>query len=117
MGLDSRIAANHYFNAKAAHWRAAGKNPRHSHVKVGARFCRISYHMVAGRQVFRHPCLRDRGYILDKLLTFHTEHQRVDFPILTWRTQRSKWNEHLPGYKFQMSWATSSSVNLFAKHF
>jgi hypothetical protein len=30
--------------------------------------------MVAGRQVFRHPCLRERGYILDKLLAFHLEH-------------------------------------------
>ena len=72
---DNLMLCNHYFKAKAAHWRAAGKDPRHSHVKVGARFCRISYHMVAGRQVFRHPCLRERSYILDKLLAFHTEHQ------------------------------------------
>lgn len=72
---DNLILCNYYFNAKAAHWRAAGKDPRDSHVKVGARFARIAYHMVAGRQVFCHPCLRERGYILDKLLAFHTEHQ------------------------------------------
>ena len=39
------------------------------------RFCRIAYHMVAGRQVFRHPSLHERGYILDKLLAFHLEHR------------------------------------------
>jgi transposase len=31
--------------------------------------------MVAGRQVFHHPSLRERGYILDKLLAFHVAHQ------------------------------------------
>ncbi len=55
--------------------RAAGKDPRHSHVKVAARFCRIAFHMVAGRQVFRHPSMRERGYILDKLLAFHLDHE------------------------------------------
>ena len=45
-----------------------------SHVKVANRFCRIAFHMVAGRQVFRHSGLRERGYILDKLLAFHLEH-------------------------------------------
>ena len=37
------------------------------------RFCRIAYHLVAGKQVFRHPCLRERGWILDKLLASHIE--------------------------------------------
>jgi transposase len=72
---DNLMLCNHYFNALATRWRAAGKDPRHSHVKIGMRFCRIAYHMVAGRQVFRHPCLRERSYILDKLLAFHNEHQ------------------------------------------
>jgi len=30
--------------------------------------------MVAGRQVFRHPCLQGRHYILDKLVAFHRDH-------------------------------------------
>jgi len=72
---DNLILCNHHFNAMAARWRAAGKDVRHSHVKIGMRFCRIAYHMVAGRQVFRHPCLRSRSYILEKLLAFHNEHQ------------------------------------------
>ena len=31
--------------------------------------------MVAGRQVFHHPGMQQRHYILDKLNTFHREHQ------------------------------------------
>jgi transposase len=72
---DNLIRCNHHFSVLATGWRAAGKDPRHTHVKVGMRFCRIAFHMVAGRQVFRHPCLRERSYVLDKLLAFHTEHQ------------------------------------------
>jgi hypothetical protein len=43
-------------------------------VKVGHRFCRIAYQMVAGRQVFRHPGIQGRHYILDKLNAFHRLH-------------------------------------------
>jgi hypothetical protein len=72
---DNLILCNGHFRSLANLWRLAGKDPRLTHVKVAARFCRIAFQMVAGRQVFRHPCLRERGYILDKLLAFHVEHQ------------------------------------------
>jgi transposase len=71
---DNLIVCNDHFGALAKPWRAAGKDPRATHVKVAARFCRIAYHMVAGRQVFHHPCLRSRSYILEKLIAFHVEH-------------------------------------------
>lgn len=69
------ILCNDHFKTLTRRWRAGGKDPRWTHVKVGGRFSRIAYHMVAGRQVFRHPCLRERGSILDKLLAFHSEHE------------------------------------------
>jgi transposase len=72
---DNLILCNAHFRLRAATWKAAGKNPQHTHVKIAMRFCRIAFHMVAGRQVFRHPSLRERGYILDKLLAFHLEHE------------------------------------------
>jgi transposase len=72
---DNLIGANQHFRVLAQRWRALGKDSRHTHVKLAFRFCRIAYHMVAGRQVFRHPCLQGRHYILDKLLAFHREHQ------------------------------------------
>jgi transposase len=72
---DNLMLCNSHFRTLTAHWKAAGKDPRHTHVKVAARFCRIAFHMVAGRQVYHHPSQKERGYILDKLLAFHTEHQ------------------------------------------
>jgi transposase len=72
---DNLIKCNHHFNVLAHGWHAAGKDPRHTRVKVGARFCRIAFQMVAGGQVFRHPSIQGRHYILDKLSAFHREHQ------------------------------------------
>jgi transposase len=71
---DNLVVCNHHFQALAARWAAQGKDPRHTRVKVGLRFCRIAFQMVAGRQVFRHPALPGRHYILDKLTAFHRDH-------------------------------------------
>jgi transposase len=79
---DNLIVCNSHFRSLAAHWKAAGKKPSLSHVKVALRFCRIAFHMVAGRQVYRHPCHKERHYILDKLLAFHNEHQTPWEPTL-----------------------------------
>jgi transposase len=78
---DNLICCNHYFRALAAKWRALGKDPRHTRVKVALRFCRIAFQMVAGRQVFRHPSIQDRHYILDKLTAFHREYD-TDMPAV-----------------------------------
>lgn len=71
---DNLVKCNHHFNVLLHHWQAAGKDPRHTRVKVALRFCRIAYQIVAGRQVFRHPCLQGRHYILAKLSAFHRDH-------------------------------------------
>ena len=72
---DNLILCNQHFRVLANQWRLAGKDARMTHVKVASRFCRIAYQMVAGRQVFRHPCLRERAYILQKRIAFHEEHE------------------------------------------
>lgn len=71
---DNLILCNHHFQVLATQWAGQGKDPRHTHVKVGMRFSRIAFQMVAGRQVFRHPCIQGRHYILDKLSAFHRDH-------------------------------------------
>jgi hypothetical protein len=38
------------------------------------QICRIAFQMVAGRQVFRHPSIQGRHYILDNLNAFHRDH-------------------------------------------
>lgn len=72
---DNLVCCNHHFNVLAVRWRGEGKDPRHTRVKIASRFCRIAYQMVAGRQVFRHPCLQHRSYILDKLNGFYRDHE------------------------------------------
>ena len=72
---DNLILCNHHFNVLNHHWKAGGKDPRDIRICVANRFVRISFHMVAGRQVFRHPSVQGRHYILDKLSAFHREHE------------------------------------------
>jgi hypothetical protein len=79
---DNLICCNHHFNILGHHWKAAGKDPRDVRIRVANRFNRIAFHMVAGRQVFRHPCLQGRHYILDKLTAFHREHETAGPELL-----------------------------------
>ena len=72
---DNLINCNHYFAMLAAKWRERKADPRLIHVRVAQRFSRISFQMVAGAQVFRHPGVRDRDYVLQKLIAFHHEQQ------------------------------------------
>jgi transposase len=71
---DNLVPCNHHFQALAHRWKADGKDPRHTRVRVGMRFCRIAFHMVAGGQVFRHPAVQGRHYILHKLTAFQDAH-------------------------------------------
>jgi transposase len=71
---DNLILCNHHFQHLATQWASQGKDARDIHIRVGLRFSRIAFQMVAGRQVFRHPCIQGRHYILDKLNAFHREH-------------------------------------------
>jgi transposase len=71
---DNLIVCNHHFQHLATLWKSQGKDARDIHVRVAHRFCRIAFQMVAGRQVFRHPSIQGRHYILHKLTAFHGEH-------------------------------------------
>jgi transposase len=71
---DNLVQCNHYFKARADPWTRAGKDPRWIRVKVAKIFSRLAFAMVAGRQLFPHPCCQPRHYIVGKLLAFHSEH-------------------------------------------
>jgi len=71
---DNLTVCNRHFRTLASLWTAQGKDPRHTHVKIASRFCRIAFQMVAGRRVFHHPAIPGRHYILEKLMAFHREH-------------------------------------------
>jgi len=71
---DNLVHCNHYFSARADQWTRAGKDPRWVRVKVAKIFSRLAFAVVAGKQLFPHPCCQPRHYIVGKLLAFHSEH-------------------------------------------
>ena len=75
MIADNLVTCNPHFRALAEVWKAAGKNPREVRVKAACKFTRIAYQIVAGGQVFRHPAVLQRDYLLEKLMAFHREHE------------------------------------------
>lgn len=72
---DNLITCNHYFAKLAASWRQSKADARLIRVRVAQRFSRISFQMVAGAQVFAHPCVHGRDYVLTKLIEFHRCHE------------------------------------------
>jgi len=94
---DNLSSCNRHFRALAEVWKAAGKDPRATRVKIAARFSRIAYQIVAGRQVFRHPSARRRDYLLEKLLAFHRQHDTGMSPTLA---DLQAALEQLPGQEY-----------------
>jgi transposase len=79
MVADNLLKCNDYYRALAKTWRAEGKDPRHSHVRVASRLARIIFQIVVGGKVFHHPSQCQRDYMLDKLLEFHWDrHTHVE---------------------------------------
>lgn len=68
---DTLVSCNHHFNVKSLQWRKLGKDPRWVRVKVAKTFSRLLYAIVAGRQLFPHPCLQVTHYITKKFIEFH----------------------------------------------
>jgi transposase len=71
---DNLVHCNHYFQARAEHWKRLGKDARWIRVKIAKIFSRLAFAFVAGRQLFPHPCCQPRHYLLGKLLAFDSEH-------------------------------------------
>lgn len=71
---DNLVQCNHYFGARGQRWTHAGKDPRWVRVKVAKIFSRLAFAIVAGRQLFSHPCRQPRHYLIGKLLAFHSDH-------------------------------------------
>ena len=74
MIADNLIRRNEHFGILAAGWRRKKVDARDIRVRVGGRFCRIAFQMVAGKMSFRHPCTQKRDYILTKLIRFNLDH-------------------------------------------
>ena len=68
------LTCNPYFKAWGEVRRKRGWPEKKIHIAVGKTFIRISYRMLAGRQVFDHPCTAGRNAILRKLYEFAQGH-------------------------------------------
>lgn len=77
------MKCNAWWMAKADVWRSQGVKSPDIHARIANRMTRVVFKMVAGRQIDRHPSRLDRGYVMDKLLTFYREHKIV--PAVTVR--------------------------------
>jgi len=79
---DNLRRCNHYFRAKADLWKLQGHREGAIRIRIAHRVARITYQLVAGRNVFAHPACRERHYVLSKLARFLREHHADDQTIL-----------------------------------
>jgi transposase len=69
------VHCNNTYKARAEAWRRQRKDDRWIRVKIAKSFSRLLFAMVAGRQIFPHPALQPRHYVMGKLLEFLTQHK------------------------------------------
>lgn len=79
---DNLIKCNAHFRGKFQLWKQRGVDARDNRCRVANRAARTVFQMVSGRRLYHHPSRLDRGYVLDKLLTFHREHGTTPLEIL-----------------------------------
>jgi len=79
---DNLIKCNAHFHGKFEFWKQQGVDARDIRCRVANRAARTAFQMVSGRRLYHHPSRLDRQYVLDKLLTFHQEHDTSPAEIL-----------------------------------
>jgi transposase len=79
---DNLIKCNAHFHGKFEFWKQRGVDSRDIRCRVANRVVRTVFQMVSGRRLYHHPSRLDRQYVLDKLLTFHQEHETPPAEIL-----------------------------------
>jgi len=88
---DNLIKCNSHFRGKSELWKHRGFDARDIRCRIGNRAARTIFQMVSGRQLY-HPCVKvDRQYVLDKLLTFHQEHETSPDQILRDMHEAANW--------------------------
>jgi transposase len=93
---DNLIKCNAHFRGKFQLWKQRGVDARDVRCRVANRAARTIFQMVSGRRLYHHPSRLDRGYVLDKLLTFHREHETPPHEILRDMRQAA---EQIPRYE------------------
>jgi len=73
MVAENMVKCNSYWQRKNNGWKEQGHDPRDIRVRIANRLTRTIFQMLAGRKLYAHPSRLDRGYVLEKLMTFHQE--------------------------------------------
>lgn len=79
---DNLIKCNAYYRGKFQLWRQRRVDSRDIRCRIANRAVRPVFQMVSGRKLYRHPSRLDRGYVMEKLLAFHREHQTPPHKIV-----------------------------------
>jgi len=79
---DNLIKCNAHFHGKFELWKQQRVDARDIRCRIANRAVRTVFQMVSGRRLYQHPSRLDRQYVLDKLLTFHQEHDTPPAEIL-----------------------------------
>ncbi len=72
---DNLLKCNAHYRGRFQLWKQRRVDSRDIRCRIANRAVRPVFQMVSGRKLYRHPSRMDRSYVLDKLLTFHREHQ------------------------------------------
>jgi transposase len=79
---DNLIQCNPHYRGKFQEWKQRRVDARDIRCRIANRAVRPVFRMVSGRELYHHPCRLDRGYVLEKLLRFHEEHQTPPHEIV-----------------------------------
>ena len=79
---DNLIKCNAHYRGKFQFWKQQRVDSRDIRCRNANRAVRPVFQMVSGRKLYRHPSRLDRSYVMDKLLTFHREHQTLPVQIV-----------------------------------
>lgn len=90
---DNLVTCNKHFQALNAQWKQQKADPRLIRVRVAQRVARITIQVVGARQQLCHPGMRDRHYVLRKLVAFYQEHHAAGEQV---RTDLHAALEHVP---------------------
>jgi len=79
---DNLIKCNPHYRGKFQLWKQRRVDSRDIRCRIANRAVRPVFQMVSGRKLYRHPSRLDRGYIMEKLLVFHREHETPPHQIV-----------------------------------
>ncbi len=72
---ENLIKCNAHYRGKFQLLKQRRVDSRDIRCRIANRAVRPVFQMVSGRKLYRHPSRLDRGYVMEKLLTFHREHK------------------------------------------